>query len=72
MKKVILTLTLVLATGNILNAHTSLEDDKIVEFNSHALCKATGISAAYTTAEILGEEPDVAVFLSVYKRCMGY
>lgn len=72
MRKVILTLTLVFATGNILNAHTSLEEDKTVEFTSHAVCKATGISAAYTSAEILGEEPDVAVFMSVYKRCMGY
>ncbi|MDO6743123.1 hypothetical protein Q4553_00910 [Tenacibaculum soleae] len=39
---------------------------------SHRLCKAEGISVAYTAAGIRGGEPRISDFMAKYKSCMGY
>jgi hypothetical protein len=76
MKKGILVIAMLFATGNMLNASTSVSvntvnlEDSIEQ--SHYQCKINAISIAFTAAEILGTEPSVGYFKEVYMECMGY
>jgi len=73
MKKVFMSVVLVFATGNMLNANNSKKDKvSLIDEADHYQCKINAISVAYTAAEILGEEPSVAYFKEVYMECMGY
>ncbi len=70
MKKIVLSVALIMATSSVLNANSS---EKIKEdLNDHQYCKAQAVSIAFTLAEISGEEAKISDFKEAYSNCMGY